>query len=120
MLFVPQPRLVKGWRRPGDGGDGSIPLGGVPGDMVDLPGDRQQPEPGDDWEWYVVRQGRPRHWDLLNQNWTCQLVPATSRAVPAILQTDPGSSLPEAALVGDIQLPNYGDSQPTWQEVNTH
>jgi hypothetical protein len=120
MLFVPQPRLVKGWRRIGDEGDGSVDLGGVPGDMVELPGDRQPPDPGTDWEWYVVRQGRPRHWDLLNQNWTCQLVPATAESVVEILQSDPGQSLPEAALEADIRLPYYGNQQRAWRDINTH
>lgn len=120
MLFIPQPRLVKGWRRIGDEGDGSIDLGGVPGDMVELPGDRQPTDPGADWEWYVVRQGRPRQWDLLNQNWTCQLVPATASTIPEILQTDPGGSLPEASLDGDIHLPYYGVEQRAWLEINTH
>jgi hypothetical protein len=120
MLFVPQPRLVKGWRRVDEEVDGSVDLGGVPGDIISLPGEDQPPADDPEWEWYVVRQGRPRQWDLLNQNWTCQLVPATVDTIWEILQSDPGKSLAEATLPADYQLPSYGDAQQAWQEINTH
>jgi hypothetical protein len=120
MLFVPEPRLVKGWRRIGDApSGGSVDLGGVPGDMIDLPGDREPQDPDPEWQWYVVRQGRPQHWDLLNQNWTCQLVPATSGAIPAILETDPGQSSPYAKIGDSITLPRSGSSNLV-PVINTH
>jgi hypothetical protein len=36
-------------------------------------------------------EGWPMHWDLLNQNWMVQLVPATASRTPEILQTQPSS-----------------------------
>jgi Flp pilus assembly protein TadG len=118
MLFVPEPRLVKRWRSVESSGGGAG-LGGVPGDIIDLPaeGESENSEPGR--EWYVVRQGRPRHWDLLNQNWTCQLVPATSGAIQAILESDPGLSSPYAQICDCITLPRSGSSGRV-PVINTH
>jgi hypothetical protein len=45
-----------------------------------------------DGRWYVGRQSRTRNpgsFDLWNQNWTAQLCPATSTALPAILSATP-------------------------------
>lgn len=39
------------------------------------------------------RENWPSHWDLMNQNWTCQLVPATTPRLTEILQTNPGGDL---------------------------
>jgi hypothetical protein len=49
-----------------------------------------------DWRYgplgiYAIRQGVPRHWDLWNQNWSFQLVPATAASVPAILGRPPAT-----------------------------
>jgi hypothetical protein len=38
---------------------------------------------------HPIRQGVPTHWDLWNQNWSFQLVPATSPAVAEILAAQP-------------------------------
>jgi hypothetical protein len=99
-VFIPKPRLVKGWRRIGNEpppppGETSIPLGGVPGDNVDLPvaGGGMPPPRRDttdhEYEWFVTRQHRPVHWDLINQNWSVRLVPAASESVATILATVP-------------------------------
>jgi len=101
-VFIPRPRLIKGWRRisndppPPPRGETSIPIGGVPGDYVDLPlaGGPMPPPPRrdsseDEYEWFVTRQHRPVHWDLINQNWSVRLVPAVSESVAAILGTAP-------------------------------
>ncbi len=55
-------------------------------------------------------------WDLSNQNWMAQLVPATSNGIPAILQS------PQAQqLVPNIRTPNFGSLQPVdLRRVNTH
>lgn len=63
--------------------------------------------------WWVARQNSPLHWDLMNQNWSVQLVPATSRALPAIVQTvPPGSSLRRQDL-GGIGVEEF-------RRINTH
>ena len=54
---------------------------------------RTRPSPASRWRcgrvdrWVVGREGVPADWTLLNQRWTCQLVPATQPALAAILQT---------------------------------
>ena len=99
MLFVPRRRLIKVYPGGGRRG-GSGTLGGVPGDPITLPGPPTPdtppppaaPDEAQNQEWVVVRQsGRwyPEGWDLITQNWTTQLVPATTETIPAILSTPP-------------------------------
>jgi hypothetical protein len=133
MLFVPEPRLVKGWRREGDPGAPTIDLGGVPGDYIDIQG--EAPPPGgeeDEWHWYIVRQSRPRNWDLFNQNWMAQLTPATTDLLQNILTTDPGiaqvSTSSGGSQAGCNDGPTAGIRQPNlrcvsdqqMRELNTH
>jgi len=96
-VFVPTSRLI--WMSSGGGGGAapSIPMGGAPG--YQWPSAPSSPAPGGLPTWGPGRQwnagkgcdptilGYPTNWDLLNQNWTCQLVPATHPNVPTILQT---------------------------------
>jgi len=106
-VFVPTARLV--WQHVGPGcAGGGIPVGGVPGDYPDL-GGGGEPAPGDDagvGYWTVGRQRVSTEWTLLNQHWTCQLVPCTQRALPVILSTPP--PLPEF-LQEDIVYPELYD-----------
>lgn len=101
MLFVPRRRLIMASRRldqqQQNSGENS---GAVPGgESVPLPvPGAQQPPPPDgsenEVEWYVTRQSSARHpsqWDLINQNWTMQMVPATTPALAEILSTSPES-----------------------------
>ncbi|MBN2473597.1 MAG: Tad domain-containing protein [Pirellulales bacterium] len=108
-MFVPRPRLVWQWRCPGC--SSSVYVGGVPGDFQALTPPEEE-EPGGDGFWVVGRQQVPTHWDLLNQHWTCQLVPATQSTLPEILQTPP--PLPGLAGEGSdgIIVPNLGDLGP--------
>jgi hypothetical protein len=100
MLFVPRRRLIMAWRQADEQQQESGEnLGSVPGESVSLPlpGGSQPPPPAgseDQVEWYVARQsGRrfPTHWDLISQNWTTQMVPATTRALAEILSTSPST-----------------------------
>lgn len=66
--------------------------GGYGGDAgIDLPDNGNGQVPGnitpDQERWGY--ENWPEHWDLLNQNWTVQLVPATSPKLPEILKADP-------------------------------
>lgn len=63
--------------------------------------------------WYVHRQNSPTSWDLMNQNWTVQLVPATSRSVPTILQTSPPGLAMRAQNLGGISVEGF-------RRINTH
>ena len=105
-MFIPRRRLQ--WHLIGPGGEAPIPIGGVPGEFPPLPGiepsDPQQGE-GDEY-WVVGRQPVPVRWDLLNQHWTCQLVPATQPSLAAILQTPPMLPGLEGA---EIVLPDLGE-----------
>jgi hypothetical protein len=117
-MFIPRRRLV--WLRYAPGSPSqAIPLGGVPGEYLDLAiGD--EPEPIDDGQsrWRVGFQGVPTHWDLLNQHWTCQLVPATQSSLADVLQTPPplptlpsagNGTFPTEWAGDDVVLPNLGD-----------
>lgn len=108
-IFVPRRRLV--WLHVDSGSGGgtpTIPIGGVPGDFPNLPDDSEPevPDSGGTSRWVVGREaGVSERWDLLNQNWIVQLVPATQTSLAAILQTIP--PLPEFSA-GGIELPNLG------------
>ncbi|MDP6468373.1 MAG: pilus assembly protein TadG-related protein [Pirellulaceae bacterium] len=72
---------------PGSDGPGSDDPNGEPTeDSDESPGDE------DELPWIVRRQsGRwfPSRWDLVTQNWTVQLTPATSSSIPEILSLQP-------------------------------
>jgi hypothetical protein len=118
-IFVPRGRMVL---VPADGsgsGSGSRPgLGGIPGQ----PGFNQPSPPpataggeptGGNMVW--TGEGWPTHWDLWNQNWTVQLVPATADALGRILQTPPQQFAP------GVQLPNFCGAAPAdLRRMNTH
>ena len=108
QVFVPRWRLI--WvatRGGGGGGNSGMAIGGVPGEFPTLGGDTTTTTGGGGGgtQWKVGRQGVPMHWDLLNQHWTCQIVPATGPNLATILQTMPPR--PEFAAAG-IRLPNLG------------
>lgn len=126
-LFIPRPRkfLVHEGDPPPDDGDGvdEVSLGGTFGftSQLEVPRNRQPAAlpPNDSLErvlrerWIV--ENYPTHWDLLNQNWMVQLVPATAERLPEILQTNPGGDF------NDLRLPNYGESENNvLKRVNTH
>jgi hypothetical protein len=76
---------------------------------------------------WIDQQGRlraiphnvPRHWDLWNQNWSFQLVPATAAGVGPILSTQPLT--PYSAGVQNLQLPNLGSASPAdLRRVTSH
>ena len=105
-VFVPAPRLK--WVKVGGGGgaNSGTSLGGVPGHSAimppDDPGTTGGGGPG---RWVVGVESIPTNWDLLNQHWTCQIVPATGPNVPTILSSAP--PLPDFAAA-NLQLPNLG------------
>jgi len=105
-MFVPRQRLVWQSYRQGQPSD-SIPLGGVPGEFLDSSVSSEPPSPGNEERdrWVVGRQGVPTHWDLLNQHWTCQLVPAAISNLSTILQTPPPVSFSDGEMVVP---PNFG------------
>ena len=59
---------------------------------------------------------RRNAWDLFNQSWAVQLVPATHDNLAAILQMSP-SQVPELA---GIKLPNLGLSSQEIRRISTH
>jgi hypothetical protein len=124
MLFVPEPRLIKKQGRRCDSPSRpELNIGGVPGDFVSFPvTDEQDPlDPDEENEWVVCRQARPRQWDLLNQNWTCQLVPATTGGLVEILQADPRGMSPMIDPELELNLPNLaGLDGRTLRKLSTH
>ncbi len=114
-VFVPRPRLV--WIHVGGGSSGfSFSIGGVPGDILpalnsieeDSPDSSSTPESSGTGHWVVGRQSEPMQWDLFNQHWTCQLVPAKQESMDTlatILQTVPSISEFSA---NQIMLPDLG------------
>ncbi len=107
-VFVPTARLV--WGRVTGCSAERLPIGGVPGQYPDL-GGPESPSPGEEItpEWRVVRQSVPTNWDLLNQHWTCQLVPVTLPALTTILSTPP--PLAEFSS-GNVVYPELYDLDP--------
>jgi hypothetical protein len=55
----------------------------------------------------VGHEGVPRNWDLMSQNWTVQLVPATSSSVPTILQTPPPDVNARVANLGGVSVESF-------------
>lgn len=114
QTYIPAAKLIRVFEGRGGGGGSpsGIPIGGVPGEYVDLPPTQPPPAnnpmptpPADDGEraWTVVRESVPTDWDLLNQRWNARLVPATAPAMLQILQTEP----PFFALgPADVELPD--------------
>jgi hypothetical protein len=71
------------------------------------------------WGPYFIYNNYPRHWDLWNENWTFQLVPALSASIPTILQTAPDT--PQAAAAGSMQLPALnGLDTEDFRRMTTH
>lgn len=112
-MFIPRPRLVQ--YKPGLPPPGGL-YGGVPGDTG------PPPAPGESGSslgenrqiWWVRWQPRSSNWDLLNQNWTVQLVPATSASLPMLLSTQPPG-------LGNVRVPSLQSLGPAeLQQVNMH
>jgi hypothetical protein len=135
-LFVPRQRLVWGNNNIYSNSAGqSVPQGGVPGQLIDLP-----PAPGqevtnggdpDDSSWYPTRQDWVRRWhevdqryyyvhafdrhgetwSLWNQNWTVQMVPATAPLLAQILSTQPNLPGFEDVRVPDLSTLSETDME---------
>jgi hypothetical protein len=109
-MYVPRRRLI--WvQRDGGVFDRPQSSGGVPGQTVELPtrggGAPVVIPPA---ERVVGRQSpgpHPDRWDLITQNWSMQLVPATAASLPMILSTPP--SIYSAT---SIETPNLGELGP--------
>jgi hypothetical protein len=56
--------------------------------------------------WQIARQDPaffPTNWSLLDQNWACQLAPATQNSLEVILQ-----NAPQTAEFGGVTMPTFG------------
>jgi hypothetical protein len=126
-LFIPRPRkrLYHVGDPAPDDGDGidEVSLGGTFGftSQIEVPRNRTPAVlPPDDSLERVIRErwlleNYPTHWNLLNQNWMVQLIPATAERLPEILQSNPGGDF------ADVRLPNYGETENNLlKRVNTH
>jgi hypothetical protein len=85
------------------------------------------PPPGEDTDdperYHWVTERWPQHWDLLNQNWSVQLVPATAYSIPKILQTPPDGVDVGNLFGGNLRdrLPNFGGlTKDDMDRINTH
>jgi hypothetical protein len=68
--------------------------------------------------WIFVKTSSPGRWDLWNQDWSFQLVPATSTSIATILQTPPRTP---ASAAASFQLPNLQSVTPTdVRRLTTH
>ncbi|HVA48563.1 MAG TPA: pilus assembly protein TadG-related protein [Pirellulales bacterium] len=112
-MFIPRPRLVQ--YEPGLPPPGGL-YGGVPGDTgpPPAPGEAASALGGNRQIWWVRWQNRPRSWDLLNQNWTVALVPATSASLGPLLSMPPPG-------FGNVRV-RYLQGFTPWelQSVNMH
>ena len=117
-MFIPQRRLV--WRHIVPSASPGISIGGMPGDLPNLPGTASPAPPSTPQNsyWIVAREDLSTEWDLLNQNWSCQLVPAVQPALATILQTQP--DLP-AFSGSNLKMPNLsGVSGSDIRAISTH
>jgi hypothetical protein len=80
---------------------------------VFLPRPRLIYDPTREPEYQYYRQGVPRHRDLMNQNWSTQIVPATSASIPTILQTQPPNLNVRVPSLGGIDVQDF-------RRINTH
>lgn len=122
-LFIPRPRKIL--IHEGESvQDGDVSLGGTFGFTSQLQVPRNRPPaatpPDNDSLERVLRErwlleNYPTHWDLFNQNWMVQLIPATANRLPEILQSNPGGDF------ADVRLPGYGEEENNvLKRVNTH
>jgi len=117
MLMVPKRRLLKYVPGQPTNPNGGGSRGGVPGQDLDLPAppapelpeeDEEDDGPDDeqeDEEIYAVRQNGhwfPEEFSMRNQNWSVQLTPATSQAIPLILSSQPYTN----PALSQFQTPN--------------
>jgi Flp pilus assembly protein TadG len=67
------------------------------------------------------RQSRPTSWDLSNQSWRVQLVPATHPALLTILRTQPTFSGDDQLPTQEVELPDLsGVSEDDIQMISHH
>jgi len=71
-----------------------------------------RPDPNEPGRWIAYYSISPPGWDLWNENWSFQLVPATAASVATILQTHPQTP---AAAGTNLRLPNLQSAN--WQDV---
>ena len=119
MLFIPRPRLIKVYPDQNQGNT-SDNFGGVPGDILVFENQqRLQPPPNaEELEWRVGRESIPTNWDLLNQNWQVQLMPARASRMEEILQTQPQVA---GFAGGQIQTPQFpGLTSDDLHRINNH
>jgi hypothetical protein len=116
-LFIPRPRRYLTIL--GQGGTVQpASIGGTFGidiqtQLPPQPADPDQSHNPEDERW--PSENWPTRWDLLNQNWTVQLVPATVGTLPQLLQTPPPSE------EQPFRLPNLqGLTNRDLKRINTH
>ena len=121
-VFVPRRRLR--WYHHWWGGGRSVPTmayGGVPGNfLVETLGDEPPPTGGVPiaHRWVVGRESVSTGWYLLNQRWTCGLVPAAVPNLGNILQSSP----PLRYADGEPVMPPNLGGVASWQiqEISPH
>lgn len=123
-LFIPRPRSIRyvpGRSSGDDGGTGTdvTGLGGTFGFTSRLEVPRERPPsvatPGNELDERWVLEGWPTHFDLLNQNWMVQLVPATTPNLGSILSANPGGD------VSSMRVPTYGGAHTRiLKGINNH
>jgi hypothetical protein len=124
-VYIPRPRLVY-WSDDLQGGAelaGGLPDETPPGAMPTASVGMPPASPGSNdtppVAWRVRREpGASDEWNLFNQRWTVQLVPATTGNLSQVLQTVP--PLPEFRSQG-LRLPNLsGMDTSDIARINTH
>lgn len=115
-LFIPRPR--KRLNFVSNNPNSEIGLGGTYGFTSSIELSRGEvtpatrPDPFDE-RWGL--EGWPTHWDLLNQNWMVQLVPATTPTLNSILAANPGGELE------GFRPPDFsGADSRTLKRINHH
>jgi len=116
-MFIRRPRLVI-YQPQAQGPQAGNSYGGAPGDSA--PASTSGGSAilygygGNGQIRWVQWEGLSRDWDLLNQNWAVQLVPATTASLGALLSVQPPG-------LANVRVPNLQNFAPQdLQRVNTH
>lgn len=92
-----------------------VTVGGAGGGINPFP----SPPAGNSGQWFS--DGSPFRWDLWNQNWCIQLVPATTNSLAGLLTTAPPAGVVNTSQPVAVKVPNFGGaSSLDLRHVNNH
>jgi hypothetical protein len=123
-LFIPRARLWNPTAFPNVPGSPTDGFGG--GAWVDVPGaipptGPSSPSTNVNSDIWPPDYGWSEQWDLFNQNWTVQLVPATTENLAALIQANPPAGALQSSQSVTVQVPRLGGvTSKQIRQINGH